>query len=193
MIYGYNTRPSHIAYTCIIIAIVPITFTLHLFQVFLFFLIYLAAVCSNSHWLKEIKPKTTEKRSQVIILYLRNSCPWTNLHSRICIAPDFLCYLNIFCHSNTAFRCHKWFEKLTIGNKNVALLPSQTNMKLKTLCEEWILSTMSWLGDKGTLTVCPGEPVCALTLVFGNVVGIVATSGAILTRIAVARINLHCQ
>ena len=61
MIYGYNTRPLHIAYTCIIIAIVPITFTLHLFQVFLFFLIYLAAVCSNSHWLKEIKPKTTEK------------------------------------------------------------------------------------------------------------------------------------
>ena len=40
MIYGYNTRPSHIAYTCIIIAIVPITFTLHLFQVFFFFFLF---------------------------------------------------------------------------------------------------------------------------------------------------------
>lgn len=92
------------------------------FKCFFFFLFTSQLSVQTVIGLKKLNQKR-QKRSQVIILYLRNSCPWTNLHSRICIAPDFLCYLNIFCHSNTAFRCHKWFEKLTTGDKKVALLP----------------------------------------------------------------------
>lgn len=125
VIYGYNTRPSHIAYTYIIIAIVLVAFILHLFQVFLFFLFTSQLSVQTVIGLKKLNQKRQKKISSDHIIPSQflplNQSPQSHLYCSglFVLLKHFLPFKHGFPVSQMVWETNKRRQKSSTVTRNM--------------------------------------------------------------------------